>query len=60
MAEVDESCAEPKCKVHLPPYPDESGTYWCREHYPEPNGGTFDHLEDIDPEYRQEKIEEYN
>lgn len=55
---VDETCAEDGCPIVLPPFPDTEGTYWCREHYdghPE-----FRHLEEIDPEYAEERKKLYH
>lgn len=53
-----ETCAESGCPIVLPPYPDEEGTYWCAEHYDGPED--FEHLEEIDPEYAEERRELYN
>jgi hypothetical protein len=50
-----ETCAEDECRS-WPEYPDETGAYYCKEHYPEPNGGTFEHVPE---DYRDELRERY-
>ncbi|GAB3672470.1 hypothetical protein [Halopiger thermotolerans] len=57
---VDETCEHPECPVVLPSFPDENGDYYCRRHYPEPNGGTFEHIPDEFAEYREQKVQEYD
>ncbi|MFB6074913.1 MAG: hypothetical protein ABEJ89_07870 [Haloarculaceae archaeon] len=57
---VDETCEHDDCPRVLPPFPDTDGKYWCSDHYPEPNDGEFTHLEEIDPEYAEERREMYD
>ncbi|KAA9396834.1 hypothetical protein Har1130_03200 [Haloarcula sp. CBA1130] len=56
----DETCAEDECTIILPEFPDESGYYYCEEHYPEPNDGTFSHIPDEFADYREERREMYD
>jgi hypothetical protein len=52
-----ETCVTDGCRS-WPQFPDRAGYQFCRDCYPEPNGGTFEHVPD--EQRRNELQEQYN